>query len=161
MPFQLSPALYLLVTVAGAVVVLSWRLRETQRPVTVAKVIVPPLGMSTGLAMFVVPETRIPLAWAVAALALGATLFAWPLMRSSRLTRVGDQILMERSKAFLWILVGLVLVRLALRTWVEQTVSTPQTGALFFLLALGAVVRWRAGMLRTYLRLRDDPSAVG
>jgi membrane protein CcdC involved in cytochrome C biogenesis len=34
-------------------------------------------------------------------------------------------------------------------------VVTPvQTGALFFVLALGMIVRWRTGMLLEYLRLR-------
>jgi membrane protein CcdC involved in cytochrome C biogenesis len=152
-PFDLPPALYLLTSLVGAALVLSWRVRETRSPVTVPKLVIPPLGMSTGLLMFLVPETRVPLAWALIALGLGATLFAWPLMRSSRLTRAGDQVLMERSQAFLWILVGLLVVRFALRASIERYVSTPQTGALFFLLALGAIARWRVTMLLEYRAL--------
>jgi membrane protein CcdC involved in cytochrome C biogenesis len=81
-------------------------------------------------------------------------------MRSSKLTRVGDEVLMKRSRAFLWILIGLVAVRFGLRAYIEQTVSAPQTGALFFLLALGAIVRWRAGMLVEYLKLRAPPQGA-
>jgi membrane protein CcdC involved in cytochrome C biogenesis len=160
MPFNLPPWLYAVVTVAGAVVVLTWRAAETRSPVTLPKIIIPPLGMSTGLAMFFAPVTRVPWSWAIATLFLGATLFAWPLIRSSTLTRVGDQILMQRSKAFLWLLLGLVAVRFALRAYVERTVSTPQTGALFFLLGLGAVVRWRLLMLRDYRRLLAQPAVA-
>jgi membrane protein CcdC involved in cytochrome C biogenesis len=161
MPWNLPPALYLFVTLLGAAAVLTWRAQETKSPVTLPKIVIPPLGMSTGLCMFFAPVTRVPLTWAAAALFLGATLFAWPLIRSSTLTRVGEQILMQRSKAFLWLLLGLVLARFALRAWVERVVSVPQTGALFFLLGLGAVVRWRLLMLRDYLRLREAPAQAG
>ncbi len=155
----IPPALYALASLAGALGVLTWRVRETQRPVSVAKLIVPPLGMSTGLFMFVAPETRVPWSWALLAVALGALVFAVPLARTSKLTRVGDQIHMQRSRAFLIILLGLVAVRFALRAWIEQYVSPLQTGALFFLLALGAIVRWRAALLREFLALKQKPAS--
>jgi membrane protein CcdC involved in cytochrome C biogenesis len=160
-PFDLPPALYLVTTVLGAALVMTWRVREAKSPVTLRKIIIPPLGMSTGLFMFLVPETRVPLLWAGVAVGAGATLFAWPLMHSSRLTRSGDQVLMERSRIFILILLGLVAVRFGLRAYVEQFVSTPQTGALFFLLALAAVVRWRVQMLRQFLVLRAEVTASG
>lgn len=140
-------------TLAGAVVVLLWRVKETQSAVTVPKIIIPPLGMSTGLCMFFVEETRVPLLWGVGAFIIGAVLFAIPLMRSSKLTRVGDQILMERSRAFLVILLALMAVRFGLRAWVEHLVSAVQSGALLYLLALGAIVRWRVTMLFEFRRL--------
>ncbi len=111
--------------------------------------------MSTGFLMFLAPAARIPWAWAGAAFALGALVLSIPLSRTSRLARVGDAIVMERSKAFLWILLGLVAVRFAAREWVEQFVTPVQTGAIFFILAFGMVLRWRAAMLLAYLRLRD------
>ncbi len=150
---HLSPLPTFLLTLMGAVVVMAWRFKETQTPVTIKKIVIPPLGMSTGLMMFVVPETRVPWWWAAIAIVSGALLFAYPLMRSSKLTKVGEQVLMQRSRAFLWILLGLLAVRFALRAYIEQTISTPQTGALFFLLALAAIVRWRVAMLREFLAL--------
>jgi membrane protein CcdC involved in cytochrome C biogenesis len=80
--------------------------------------------------------------------------FSVPLVLSSRLARSGETVVMQRSKAFLWILLGLVAVRFGLREWIEQRVTTAQTGALFFVLAFGMVLRWRAGMLIEYLKLR-------
>lgn len=158
-PFDLPPALYLLATLAGAAAMLLWRVRETQRPVTLAAIVAPPLGMATGLSMFLVPQTRVPPSWGAGALMLGAVLFAWPLLRSSKLAVVDGRVVMQRSRAFLWILVGLVAVRLALRAWVERRVSVPQSGALFFLLAFGAIVRWRVTMLREFLALRRTMGA--
>jgi membrane protein CcdC involved in cytochrome C biogenesis len=151
------PALYLAATIAGAVVLLVWRFRETSTPVSIRSLVIPPLGMSTGLGMFVVPQTRVPLSWAILALAVGAIAFAWPLMRSSKLTRLGDRVFMKRSRAFLWILLALIGVRFALRAWIEQHVSPLQTGSLFFLIAFGAIVRWRVSLVLEFRRLTEQP----
>lgn len=150
---ELPPAVYLLVSLAGAALVLTWRFRETAAPVTVRSLLIPPLAMSTGLFMFIAPQTRVPLSWALVAVAVGALVFSIPLARSSTLTREGSQFLMKRSPAFVWILLGLVAARFALRSWIEVWVSQLQTGALFFLLAWGAIVRWRVSMLLQLRRL--------
>lgn len=157
-PLHLDPAVYLLVTLGGAAAVITWRYRETSKPVTLVSLLAPPLGMSTGLCMFIAPQARVPLAWAVVALVLGAVVFAVPLARSSKLTREGGQVFMKRSPAFLWILLGLVAARFALREWVEQYVSQLQTGALFYLLALGAIARWRLALWREFNALQRAPA---
>ena len=153
-------ALVVAATLAGAVAMLTWRAHEGRRPVTFRSIVIPPLGMATGFSMFLaVPATRVPITWALIALALGALVFAIPLTRTSRLVRQDDQILVQRSRAFVAILLALVAVRFGLRTWIEQYVSPLQTGALFFLLAFGAVARWRVAMLRDYRRLELVPGA--
>jgi membrane protein CcdC involved in cytochrome C biogenesis len=145
--------LVILGTLAGAVMMLTWRAREARRAVTLRSIVIPPLGMSTGFSMFAVPATRVPLTWAVAVLALGALAFAIPLIRTSRLVLQDARVFVERSRVFVAILLGLVAVRFGLRAWIEQYVSPLQTGALFFLLAFGAVVRWRVAMALEYRRL--------
>lgn len=140
-------------SLVGASAVIAWRLREVSRPVTVPKIIMPPVGMSTGLAMFLYPPTHVPLAWAAAAFALGALVLAWPLVLTSRLHVTDGQVYVRRSRAFLWILVGLVTVRFALRGIIEQYITLEQTAGLFFLLAFGMILRWRVGMLLEYRRL--------
>lgn len=139
---------------AGAGAMIGYRMREAARPVTARRIVIPPLGMATGLSMFVYPPTRVPLWWAACALALGALVFAEPLILTSRLRTEGAEIMVRRSPAFLWTLLGLVAARFALRSWIELYVAPLQTGALFYLLAFGAVVRWRITMLRDYRRLR-------
>jgi membrane protein CcdC involved in cytochrome C biogenesis len=155
-PTHLSPLTLVLMSLAGAAAVLVWRMRETMGPVSLAKIVIPPLGMSTGFSMFISPAMRIPWAWAGASFLLGSLVFSYPLARTSTLTRSGDVILMQRSKAFLWILLGLVAVRIALRAYVERFVTPLQTGALFFVLAFGMILRWRVAMLLQFLRLRAE-----
>jgi membrane protein CcdC involved in cytochrome C biogenesis len=149
------PLLLLLATLAGAVAVMTWRVQETRTPVSTRKIVIPPIGMSTGFLMFVAPAARVPWSWAGGAFALGALVLSWPLSRTSRLERQGSEIVLKPSRAFLWILIGLLAIRLALRAWVEQLVTPVQTGAIFFILAFGMILRWRAAMLVDYLRLRE------
>ena len=158
MPIANHPVLTVLLALLGSAVVLAWRVRESTQPVSLLKIIAPPLGMSTGLCMFVLPAARVPLAWAGAAFALGAAVLAIPVVATSRLVVRGDQVMMERSRAFLLILVALVVLRFALRAYVEQHVSPMQTAGLFFLLAFGMIVRWRVQMLLEYRRLQSSPS---
>jgi membrane protein CcdC involved in cytochrome C biogenesis len=130
-----------------------WRVRETQRPVSARSIVLPPLMMSTGFFMFVRPEFRVSWAWALAAFVLGALVLSYPLLRTSRLAREGDLVVMRRSRAFLLILLALVAVRFVLRDYVGQLLPVTQTAAVFFILAFGMIVRWRAWMLGEYRRL--------
>jgi membrane protein CcdC involved in cytochrome C biogenesis len=116
-------------------------------------IVIPPLGMSTGLTMFVSPAMRVPWSWAAAAFVAGATLLAIPLSHTSKLHREGDTIVMRRSPAFLAILLILVAARFALRTYIDRFISPLQTAAIFFLLAFGMILSWRTRMLLEYRRL--------
>ena len=136
---------------------IAWRLRETTTPVSIRKIVAPPLGMSTGFLMFAARAPRVPWTHAAGAFAVGALVLAVPLARTSRLVRRGDAVVMQRSRAFLWILLGLLAVRLVLRAYVEELLTPAQTGGVFFILAFGMIVRWRAAMLLAFLRLRSGP----
>ena len=153
-------AAFIIPSLAGAAALLAWRIRETKRPVTVKKIILPPLGMSTGFSMFLYEPTRIPPTWGLCAFAAGALLLAYPLIKTSRLRREGDAIMLRRSRAFLVILLLLIAVRFAARAYVEQYVSTLQTGAIFYLLAFGMILPWRILMLRDYRRLMRRMTAA-
>ncbi|HEX4353988.1 MAG TPA: cytochrome c biogenesis protein CcdC, partial [Polyangiales bacterium] len=111
-------ALLVVSSLAGAAAVTAWRVRETTRPVTTRKIVIPPLGMASGFSMFAVPQTRVPLDWALIAFAAGVLVFSFPLIKSSKLIQQGDTVMLRRSPAFLWILLGLVAVRLIARSYV-------------------------------------------
>lgn len=140
----------------GAAVVLAWRVRETRRPVTALAIVLPPCAMATGFAMFALPAMRIPLGWAAGAVLTGMLLLAVPLVRTTRLERRGDEVMVQRSRAFLAVLLVLFGVRLALREYLDRLVTPLQTAALFYLLAFGMIVAWRAWMFRQYRRLQRE-----
>lgn len=145
--------LSLISSIVGATAVMFWRVQETRRPVSLRKIVIPPLGMATGFGMFLVPMFRVPWTWAAAAFLTGALLLAYPLLRTSRLVREGDAVMMQRSKAFLAIIVVLAAIRVAARGYFDAVMSVQQTAALFFILAFGMILRWRAQMLLEYRAL--------
>jgi membrane protein CcdC involved in cytochrome C biogenesis len=136
----------------GTLAILVWRVRESRRPVSLRSLILPPLGMTTGFSMFVMPAFRIPWTWGLAAFVLGAIL-AYPLVSSPQLTVEGGLIMMRRSRWFLVVILGLAAVRLGLRQYVNSIMSVQQTAGLFFVLAFGMIVRWRTTLLVEYRRL--------
>ncbi|GIP28284.1 membrane protein [Paenibacillus sp. J23TS9] len=151
---HISPSYLQIGSTVGALVmalmVIFVRLKASDRPVTIKKILIPPLGMSTGFLMFVAPQTRISWLWAVAAFLVGWFLFSYPLIRSTKFEVSEGQVFARRSKSFVVILFVLLIVRTVLHQVIDKYVSIPQSGALFFLLAFGMIVRWRIFMLKQY-----------
>ena len=145
------------ISVVGSLVglgaVLVWRVREGRTAVSIKKIVIPPLGMATGFSMFVVPAFRIPWTWGLGAFLIGATLLAYPLLRTSRLVRQGDDIMMQRSTAFFSVILVLAAVRILAHGYFDALLTVEQSGALFFVLAFGMIVHWRLNMLFEYRRL--------
>lgn len=142
--------------IAGGIVIILWRVRETRVPVTTRSIVIPPLAMSTGFGMFFAPVMRVPWLWAVAALVAGAALLALPLVHSTRLVPREGVVYMQRSRAFLVILLVLLAIRIALHDYIGHLVSPLQTAALFYLLAFGMIVRWRLTMYRQFRTIANS-----
>jgi membrane protein CcdC involved in cytochrome C biogenesis len=142
-----------IVSLVGLAGVMAWRVREGRTAVTMRKIVIPPLGMSTGFCMFLLPAFRVPWTWALIAFLAGAILLAWPLVATSRLIRDGDAIMMHRSGAFFAVIVVLALIRFLARSYLDSVMSLEQTGGLFFILAFGMIVRWRVRMLMEFRAL--------
>jgi membrane protein CcdC involved in cytochrome C biogenesis len=147
--------------VIGLIVVLTWRVREARGAVSIKKIVIPPLGMATGMSMFVVPAFRVPWTWAGIAFLVGAAALAYPLLLTSRLVREGDVVMMQRSNAFFTVLFGLAAIRLLARGYLDTLLSAQQTAALFYLLAFGMIVRWRTQMFLEYWKLTSNQQPLG
>jgi membrane protein CcdC involved in cytochrome C biogenesis len=145
--------LSLISSVVGAIVVLMWRVRETRRPVSTKSIVIPPLGMATGFSMFIVPMFRVPLTWGVGAFVAGALALAYPLVRTSRLVREGDVVMLHRSNVFFAVLIVLAGIRIAARGYFDHVLTVQQTAGLFFVLAFGMILRWRMQMFFDYRAL--------
>ncbi|MGO9435470.1 MAG: CcdC family protein [Terracidiphilus sp.] len=152
----LPPIPSILASVAGLVAVTMWRLREARSAVSFKKIVIPPLGMATGFSMFLVPAFRIPWAWAGLAFAIGAVALAWPLLLTTRLERQGESIMMKRSSAFLAVILVLAVIRYAARGYFNTILTGQQTAGVFFILAFGMIVVWRAKLLVDFRKLMAD-----
>ncbi|MEV5029786.1 cytochrome c biogenesis protein CcdC [Paenibacillus sp. LPE1-1-1.1] len=134
------------------------RIRAGKQPTTLRKIAIPPLGMATGFMMFAFSATHIPWVWGFSSFLTGLLIFAFPLIVTTRLERVESEIYVRRSKAFIFIMMTLFVIRLSLHRVVEQYMSIPQTGAIFYLLAFGMIVPWRIAMISDYMRLQKVES---
>ena len=139
--------------IVGFFAVLAWRVREGRSAVTMRKIIIPPVGMATGFCMFVLPAFRVSWVWALGAFVLGALVLAYPLVRTSRLTLVENEVMMHRSASFFAVIVALGVIRIAAHSYLDTYISVQQTAGLFFVLAFGMILRWRLSMLFQYRRL--------
>jgi len=153
----LPPAPSILVSLAGLAAVTMWRLREARTAISLRKIVIPPLGMATGFCMFLAPSFRIPWDWAGLAFLIGSLALAWPLLLTTRLIRQGNEVVMKRSGAFLAVILVLAAIRFLARGYFDTILTAPQTGAIFFILAFGMILHWRARMLLDYRRLTAYP----
>lgn len=129
------------------------RTKAAKRPVTPIKIILPPLFMATGALMFIFEEFRVPLPQVYEAIFVGL-LFSIILIRTTHFERRDDNVYMKRSKAFLYILLGLLIVRLAGKLILSNTIDVGELGGMFWILAFGMIVPWRIGMMIKYKQIK-------
>ena len=153
-----TPVLTAVVSLVGLAGVLTWRVREGRTAVTLKKIVMPPLCMATGFCMFFYPPCRVPFFWGLAAFLIGAVLFAVPLLLTSDLHMHNGEIRMKRSSAFFAVIIVLAVIRWAARDYFDSFLSLEQTGAIFYLLAFGMILRWRLKLLLAYRALTAIPT---
>ncbi|WP_082676352.1 CcdC family protein [Shouchella shacheensis] len=129
------------------------RMKAAKKPTSAKKIILPPLFMSTGFLMFLYEPVRPSLFHVLEALVVGA-LFSLVLIYTSRFEIRNGFIYLKRSKAFAFILIALLFIRIILRMVLGQSVNPEELSGMFFLLAYGMLVPWRGAMLMQYLKLK-------
>src|SRR5215472_16950028 len=107
-------------SIAGLAAIMTWRVREGRTAVSMRKIVAPPMGMATGFCMFALPAFRIPWMWAALAFLVGMVALACPLLRTSRLVRQGEVVMMQRSSAFFAMILVLAAVRFLARGYFEH-----------------------------------------
>ncbi|GLO66327.1 hypothetical protein AQ616_06780 [Oceanobacillus sp. E9] len=134
------------------------RMRASKKPATIKKIILPPIFMSTGALMFVLPIFHISWLQVLEALVVGM-IFSIFLIKTSRLEIIGNDIYVKPSKVFPFILIGLLVIRITIKIIIGSTISVGETTGMFFLLALGMIGTWRLAMLYQYLQLNKKQCA--
>jgi membrane protein CcdC involved in cytochrome C biogenesis len=160
---KIPPELLLVVTSVGAVVmgilVMVIRTKAAKKPATVKKIVLPPLFMSTGALMFIFPFFRVHPMQIFEALVVGM-LFSTVLIWSSKFEIRDGDIYLKQSKAFIFILIGLLIVRLVGKIVLSSTVDVGELGGMFWILAFGMIVPWRAAMYLQFKKLADKTKSA-
>lgn len=130
------------------------RAKSARKPASVKKILLPPLFMSTGALMFVFPFFRVTGIEILEALGVGI-LFSTVLIWTSKFERKDGEIYLKQSKAFIFILIGLLIVRLVGKLVLSATIDVGQLSGMFWILAFGMIVPWRIAMFVQFKKLQN------
>lgn len=128
------------------------RLKSQKRPVTTKKIILPPIAMSTGALMFIFEEFRLTGTEILESCVLGL-LFSTVLIKTSKFEWRDENIYLKPSKAFPFILIGLLVIRTVLKLILADSFDVGELAGMFFLLAFCMLLPWRLAMLIKYKKL--------
>jgi membrane protein CcdC involved in cytochrome C biogenesis len=152
----MEPMNFVVVSSIGAVfmgiLALFVRMKAAKKPTNTRKIILPPVFMSSGALMYVVPQFRLTGMEIIEVVILGMV-FSILLIKTSKFEIRDNEIYLKRSKAFMYILVGLLVVRLGLKTILSATIDYGELSGMFFLLAFSMIVPWRVAMYLDYKKL--------
>lgn len=150
------PVVLIIITTVGALfmglLAMFVRSKSAKRPVSIKKIILPPIFMSTGALMFIFPEFRVAPLQIVEALVVGM-LFSIILIKTTNFEVREEAIFLKQSKAFPFILFGLLLIRLIGKLVLSSTIDVGELGGMFWILAFGMIVPWRIAMLVKFKKL--------
>ncbi|QKX51900.1 cytochrome c biogenesis protein CcdC [Planococcus glaciei] len=154
---MVPPWIMLVVTTVGAlgmgIMAMIVRSKSAKKPASAKKIILPPLFMSTGALMFVFPFFRVAPIQIGEALLIGV-LFSTVLIWSSKFEIRDGDIYLKQSKAFVFILIGLLLIRVIGKVVLSSTIDVGELGGMFWILAFGMIVPWRLAMYMQYRKLQ-------
>lgn len=131
------------------------RAKAAKKPASIKKIILPPVFMSTGALMYIMPQFRLTPMEIAEAVIVGM-LFSILLIKTSAFEIKGDEIYLKRSKAFFFILVGLLIVRTAAKAILSTTIDYGEVSGMFFLLAFSMLVPWRIAMFMNFKKLQNE-----
>ncbi len=144
-----------IVAIMMAIFVTFLRTKSSQQPASVKKIILPPVFMSTGALMFVHPMFRVTPIEILEAIVVGM-LFSSLLIKTSSFEIRENDIYLKRSKAFIYILVGLLAVRIVLKSVLSTTIDFGALSGMFWILAFAMIVPWRIAMYVKYKKLASE-----
>ncbi|PID17014.1 hypothetical protein CSV63_03780 [Sporosarcina sp. P34] len=161
--FTTIPSIYLIIASTVVFVVMTtfvytMRAKASNRPIQAKKIILPPLFMSSGMLMFLFDEFQVPWTQVVEASLVGLIFSAF-LIYTTKFEIKDDGIYLKKSKAFLLILLGLLVIRMVGKIALSNTIDVGELGGMFFILAFSMILPWRVGMLVKYKML--EKSKVG
>ncbi|MGG7618962.1 CcdC family protein [Bacillus coreaensis] len=130
------------------------RMKAAKKPATAKKIILPPLFMSTGALMFVVPMFRVTYLELCEAMAVGLV-FSILLIKTSKFEIRENEIYLQRSRAFVFILFGLLVLRIILKLLLSSTIDYGELSGMFFILAFSMILPWRIAMFLQFRRFQE------
>jgi len=133
------------------------RVRASKKPTNEKKIIIPPIAMSSGAVMFLFEQFRVSPMEILEASAVGIV-FSTILIATSKFEVKGQDIYLKRSKAFVFILVGLLVIRIVAKVLLSSSIDVGELAGMFWILAFAMLVPWRVAMLIQFKRIKKTIS---
>lgn len=143
------------IAAAMAISVMIVRIKASDKPASPKKIILPPIFMSTGALMFLFPIFKVSGEEFLEAITLGV-IFSIFLIKTSKFEIKNNEIYLKRSKAFVFILIGLLVIRIAMKSILSTTIDYGALSGMFWILAFGMIVPWRIAMFLSYRKLSNE-----
>lgn len=158
------PSQYLLIgsTVMAFVMgllVMVVRIRSQRKPVNAKKILIPPIAMSSGALMFIFEPFRVTPLQILEAVAVGA-IFSTVLIATSKFEIRENEIYMKRSKAFFFILAGLLVIRIVMKMVLSDSFDVGELAGMFWILGFSMLWPWRIAMLVQYKKIEKTNLAA-
>ncbi|MDQ0230405.1 CcdC family protein [Metabacillus malikii] len=138
-----------------AILVIFIRMKSQNKPATAKKIILPPIFMSTGALMFLHPMFRVTTSEFFEALLVGM-FFSIFLIKTSKFEIRDNHIYLKRSKSFPFILIGLLIIRIIMKTVLSASIDIGELSGMFWILAFGMIVPWRIAMYLMYKKVKSQ-----
>ncbi|MEQ6353983.1 cytochrome c biogenesis protein CcdC [Lysinibacillus sp. M3] len=129
------------------------RMRASKKPTNEKKIIIPPIAMSTGALMFLFEQFRVPPMQILEAAAVGMV-FSTILIATSKFEVKGQDIYLKRSKAFVFILIGLLVFRIVAKVILSNSIDVGELAGMFWILAFAMLLPWRIAMLIQFIKIK-------
>jgi len=129
------------------------RMRASKKPTNEKKIIIPPIAMSSGALMFLFEQFRVPPMQILEAAAVGMV-FSTILIATSKFEVKGQDIYLKRSKAFVFILIGLLVFRVVAKVILSNSIDVGELAGMFWILAFAMLLPWRIAMLIQFIKIK-------
>lgn len=129
------------------------RMRASKKPTNEKKIIIPPIAMSSGAVMFLFEQFRVPPMQILEAAAVGVV-FSTILIATSKFEVKGQDIYLKRSKAFAFILIGLLVFRIIAKMILSSSIDVGELAGMFWILAFAMLLPWRIAMLVQFIKIK-------
>ncbi|WP_088840422.1 CcdC family protein [Listeria sp. ILCC797] len=145
----MSLILSIIVTLIFGSMIILIRMKASKRPASIKGIILPPVMMSTGALMFVVPYFRVSGLDIIEAILMGLV-FSVILIWTTKFEIKKDFVFIKRTKAFPVILMSLLLIRILIKYLISGSLEVGELSGMFWIMAFAMIVPWRVAMYFQY-----------
>ncbi len=145
----MSLILSIVVTLVFGSMIILIRMKASKRPASIKGIILPPVMMSTGALMFVVPFFRVSGIDIIEAILMGLV-FSAILIWTTKFEIKEGFVFIKRTKAFPVILMSLLLIRILIKYLISGSLEVGELSGMFWIMAFAMIVPWRVAMYFQY-----------